>query len=61
MPFVCVGWPEYLYEPSQDYFMEDGTPRIATMREIEQFCNGISDAKATELLLDPWMVIIPDD
>lgn len=61
MPFVCVGWPEYLYEPSQDYLMEDGTSRIATMREIEQFCNGINDIKATELLSDPWMVSIPDD
>ncbi len=61
MPFVCVGWPEYLYEPSQDYFMKDGTPRIATMREIEQFCKSIDNSKAKELFSDPWMVGIPDD
>lgn len=59
MPLVCTGWPEYLYEPSQDYFIEDGTPRIATMREIEQFCNSIDNSKATELLTDSWVVGVP--
>ena len=58
---VCTGWPEYLYEPSQDYFMEDGTPRIATMREIEQFCKSIDNIKATELLSDPWVVGVLDE
>jgi len=61
MPLVCTGWPEYLYDPSQDYFMEDGTPRIATMREIEQFCNSFDNIKAAALLSDPWMVSIPDN
>ena len=61
MPLVCVGWPEYLYEPSRDYFMEDGTPRIATMREIEQFFKSIDNSKTTELLSDPWVIGVLDD
>ena len=61
IPLVCTGWPEYLYEPSQDYFMEDGTPRIATMRELEQFCESIDNNKTTELLSDPWVVSVLDD
>lgn len=55
-PLVCTGWPEYLYEPSQDYFMDDGIPRIATIREIEAFFKSIDDAKAQELLRDPWII-----
>jgi len=61
LPFVCTGWPEYLFEPSEDYFMKDGTPRIATMKEIEQFCRSIDDAKSNKLLSDPWCVRIPHD
>jgi hypothetical protein len=61
MPLVCIGWPDYLYEPSRDYFMEDGTPRIATIREIEQFCRSIDNNKATELLSDPWVVGVTND
>jgi len=34
LPLVCTGWPEYLFEPAEDSFMFDGTPRIATIREI---------------------------
>lgn len=48
-------------EPSHDYFFEDGTPRIATMQEIEQFFKSIDDFKAHKLLLDPWTVQIPLD
>jgi len=59
LPFVCTGWPEYLFEPSQDYFMEDGTPRIATLGEIEQFCKSINKSKCKALLSDPWIVHIP--
>jgi len=61
LPLVCTGWPEYLFEPSEDYFLENGTPRIATLREIEELCRNIDNAKAKKLLQDPWIVLIPDD
>jgi hypothetical protein len=58
-PLVCTGWPEYLFEPSREYFMEDGTPRIATVSEIRQFFQTIDDTKAEKLLRDHWIVHIP--
>lgn len=60
-PLVCTGWPEYLFEPSQDYFMEDGTPRIATIHEIRWFFESIDDAKAEKLLRDPFTVHVSKD
>lgn len=53
---VCTGWPEYLFEPSQDYFLEDGTPRIATLPEIQRFFKSIDDVKAERLSNDHWTV-----
>ena len=57
-PFVCTGWPEYLFEPTGEYFMADTTPRIATVRELEQFFRSIDKVKLKKLLSDPWVVLI---
>jgi hypothetical protein len=61
LPLVCTGWPEYLFEPSEEYFMNDGNPRIATVQEIESFFRSLDDIKAQVLLSDPWMVRISAD
>lgn len=58
LPFVCTGWPEYLFEPTEDYFMDDGTPRIMTVREIEEFCRNIDSISLGKLLYDPWIVAV---
>lgn len=57
LPLVCTGWPEYLFEPVEDFSMFDGTPRIATIREIQHFCSGIDDMALQRLYSDPWMVM----
>ncbi len=61
LPLVCTGWHEYLFEPSEDYFLVDGTPRLATLREIEQFCRNLGARKVRKLFSDPWTVPISDD
>lgn len=58
IPFVCTGWPEYLFEPCDQYFMTDGTPRIATIKEIEQFCRSLGGSRIKKLLSDQWIVSI---
>lgn len=58
IPFVCTGWPEYLFDPCDQYFMADGTPRIATIREIEQFCGSVDSATLKQLLSDQCIVPI---
>ncbi len=57
-PLVCTGWPEYLHEPSEQYYMEDGTPRIATIDEIRHFFESMDDIKANNLLHDAYTVLI---
>jgi len=58
LPLVCAGWPEYLFEPTEDFFMCDGTPRIATVREIEQFCRNIDNVGLEKLFADSWIVLV---
>lgn len=58
LPLVCTGWPEYLFEPTEDFFIFDGTPRIATMKEIKQFCRNIDNMGVKRLFSDPWIVTI---
>jgi len=57
LPFVCTGWPEFLFEPSQDYFMPDGMPRIATVREIVGYLADLDEQSGSNLLLDEWAVL----
>jgi hypothetical protein len=57
LPLVCTGWPEYLFEPLEDFTMFDGTPRIATIKEIQQFCSKIDNTVLQSMYSDPWMVI----
>lgn len=61
LPLVCTGWPEYLFEPDEDFFMFDGTPRIATIREIEQFCRNIDNTGLEKLFADSWAVPVERD
>ena len=61
LPLVCTGWPEYLFEPAEDFFMFDGTPRIATIREIEQFCRNIDNMGLKKLFADSWTVLVKHD
>jgi hypothetical protein len=61
LPFVCTGWPEYLFEPTEDFLMFDGTPRIATVREIEQFCRNIDNVALEKLFADSWAVRVERD
>lgn len=57
-PLVCTGWPEYLFEPYEDYSFQNGMPRIATLNEILSFFKDLNDAKAANLISDPWAVEI---
>lgn len=61
LPLVCTGWPEYLFEPAEDFFMFDDTPRIATIREIEQFCRNIDNVALEKLIADSWTVRVERD
>lgn len=41
--------------------MFDGTPRIATIREIEQFYRNIDDMNLEKLFADSWAVLVERD